>query len=135
MEKKRTNYGYTTYQQRQLLFETWEETGNVSLASRKARVSRGTFYQWKPRFEKEGYAGLQEGLSHAPHHPQKTAAAIAARVAALRRAHPEWGKARLAYELAKEHSWVAVVSPNTVKRILEDAGLWAVSGGGEKGGP
>jgi transposase len=134
MDKKRTYYGYTTYQQRKLLFETWEETGNVSQASRKARVSRGTFYQWKPRYEAEGYAGLEEGRSHAPHHAQKISAEIAERVASLRRAHPEWGKMRLAHELAKEHSWEAVVSPNTVKRILEEAGLWATSGGGEKGG-
>ncbi len=133
MDKKRTYYGYTTYQQRKLLFETWQETGNISQASRQARVSRGTFYQWKGRFEQAGYEGLKESQSHAPHQPQKKDAALTARVEALRRAHPKWGKARIAHELAKEHSWVPVISPNTVKRILTDAGLWPESGGGEKG--
>jgi len=133
MDKQRTYYGYTTFQQRQLLFETWEATGNVSQASRKARVSRGTFYQWKARFEASGYAGLQEFKSHAPHNPHKKDASIAARVVTLRQAHPQWGKMRIAQEMAKEHCWVAVVSPNTVKRILVDAGLWPASVRGEKG--
>ena len=36
----------------------------------------------------------------------------------------EWGKHRIADELAKANNWVPVISPNTVRRILEDAGLW-----------
>ena len=32
---------------------------------------------------------------------------------------------RLADELAKANGWVPLVSPNTVKRILRDAGLWS----------
>ncbi len=43
---------------------------------------------------------------------------------ALRRAHSDWGKKRIADELAKENNWIPVVSPNTVRRILKDAGLW-----------
>jgi len=39
-------------------------------------------------------------------------------------AHPGWGKRRLADELAKAQGWVPLVCPNTVKRILRDAGLW-----------
>ncbi len=31
---------------------------------------------------------------------------------------------RIADELAKGNNWVPLVSPNTVKRILKDAGLW-----------
>jgi hypothetical protein len=27
-------------------------------------------------------------------------------------------------EIAKANNWVPLVSPNTVRRILEDAGLW-----------
>jgi hypothetical protein len=58
------------------------------------------------------------------------------KVIALRREHPDWGKRRIADELAKAHNWVPLVSPNTVKRILEDANLWrpAEAGEGEKGG-
>jgi len=135
MDKKRTYYGYTTFQQRQLLFETWAATGNVTYACRKAKVSRGTFYRWKPRFEAAGYDGLREFASRAPHHPRKKDAAIATRVTELRRAHPDWGKTRLSQEVAKEHGWVPTVGPNTVKRILKDAGLWPESDSEKKGGP
>ena len=30
----------------------------------------------------------------------------------------------IADELAKDNNWVPLVSPNTVRRILQDAGLW-----------
>jgi hypothetical protein len=49
---------------------------------------------------------------------------IEQRVISLRREHPDWGKKRIADELAKANNWVPLVSPNTVKRILKDAGLW-----------
>ena len=42
----------------------------------------------------------------------------------MRRENPAWGKRRIADELAKDNNWVPLVSPNTVKRILKDAGLW-----------
>jgi hypothetical protein len=45
-------------------------------------------------------------------------------VIALRREHADWGKHRIADELAKAHGWVPIVSPTTVRRILRDAGLW-----------
>lgn len=59
MNQKRTYFPPTTPQQRKLLFETWEETGSVVKACQKAHVGRSTFYYWKPRFETEGYAGLE----------------------------------------------------------------------------
>jgi hypothetical protein len=49
---------------------------------------------------------------------------VAAPVIALRQEQPDWGKKRLAEELAKANGWVPLVSPGTVKRILRDAGLW-----------
>ncbi len=124
MEKKRTYFPPTTAQQRQLLFKTWEETGNVTEACAKAHVSRQTFYNWKPRFEVEGYEGLKACRSHAPHKPKRTAQGVEAQVIEMRRQQPEWGKQRIADELAKGNRWVPVVSANTVKRILLDAGLW-----------
>ena len=42
---------------------------------------------------------------------------------ALRREHAEWGKGRIADELAKDNNWEPRISPNKVKRILRDAGL------------
>jgi transposase len=125
MTAKRIHYPRTTGQQRKRLFEIWEETGNVSEASRKAHVGRGTFYHWKARFEQKGYEGLEEFESQAPNNPSRTSEEVAGEVIGLKQAHPTWGKKRIAQELAKGNSWVAVISPNTVKRILKEAGLWA----------
>ncbi len=124
MRITRTHFRSTTPQQRRLLFETWQATGNVTLACRTAHVGRRTFYYWKPRFDAAGYAGLDQVASSAPKQPARIDPAIAQQVIALRQANPTWGKQRIAHELAKAHAWHAVVSANSVKRILRDAGLW-----------
>ena len=135
MSPKRTYFGYSTPQQRKLLFEIWEATGNVPEACRKARVSVGLFYYWKPRFEQHGYAGLEEFESRVAHKLNYKDAAIEQKVIDMRRENPDWGKARIAQELAKANNWVPLVSPNTVKRILQDAGLWPESGSEKKRRP
>jgi len=132
MSPKRTYFGFSTPQQRKLLFETWKSTGSVTKACRKARVSRGLFYYWKARFEQYGYAGLEEFESRVAHKLNYKSAEIEQQVIELRRQHPDWGKARIAQEMAKANNWVPVVSPNTVKRILQDADLWPESGSGKK---
>ncbi len=124
MNEKRTYFPLTTVQQRRFLFETWEATGNVSEACRKAHVNRQTFYNWKDRFEAGGYAALKSFESHAPKRPRRTSAEIEEQVVEMRRQHPGWGKQRIADELAKGNNWVPLVSSNTVRRILQDAGLW-----------
>jgi transposase len=124
MTAKRIHYPRTTGQQRKRLFELWEETGNISEACRKAHVGRGTFYYWKPRFDKEGYEGLAEFENHAPDKPSRIAPEVEQAVIEMKQTHPDWGKKRIVQELAKSHNWVPVVSPNTVKRILKEAGLW-----------
>ena len=124
MSQKRVHFPLTTRQQRRLLFEVWEETGSVTEACRKAHVGRGTFYYWKPRFEKQGYAGLEEFRSRAPRNPRGTAQEIEQRVIEMRREHPDWGKLRIADELAKANNWVRVISPNTVRRILREVDEW-----------
>ncbi len=132
MEKKRTYFPPTTAQQRYLLFKTWEETDNVVAACAKARVSRQTFYNWKPRFEEGGYEALDECRSHAPKNPNRAAPEVEEQVVEMRQAHPDWGKQRIADEMAKRNSWVPVVCANTVKRILLDAGLWPIRETAEK---
>lgn len=128
----RTHFPRTTPSQRRLLFETWEATGDVAHACRVAHVGERTFYYWKPRFVADGYAGLEQFASHAPRQPHRTAAVVEAQVVALRQEQPNWGKKRLAEELAKANGWVALVSPGTVKRILRDAGLWPETAPREK---
>ena len=122
--QKRPYYGVTTPQQRILLFETYEETGNVTHACRVAHVGRSTFYYWKPRFLEGGYQALQETASHKPHTcPTQVPAAVAEKVIRAKRAHPEWGRVRIAQELAKGNNWIALVSPSSVRRILQKTNL------------
>lgn len=128
MNPKRTYFGLTTASQRILLFETWQATGSVIEACRRARVSRGVFYYWKPRFDAQGFTGLEEFASRAPHEVHRAPEPLAQQVIALRQEHPTWGKLRISQELAKANGWVAVVSANTVQRILREAGLWRERG-------
>ena len=126
MNSNHTFFPRSTAAQRKLLFETWEATDSISQACERAHLSRMTFYHWKPRFDQEGYAGLEQPLSHRPKHlARQKSAAIEAEVIALRKAQADWGKQRIAHEIAKAHNWVPLVSHNTVRRILRDAGLWA----------
>lgn len=124
---KRIHFPLTTAQQRRLLFETWQATGDVAVACRTAHVGRRTFYTWKPRFLAGGFPALEHFPSRAPKRTRRTPEPIAAQVIARRQLHPDWGKQRLADELAKTNGWVPLVCPNTIKRILRDAGLWSIS--------
>ena len=125
--KKRISYPRTTVSQRKRLFQIWEATGNLEEALRKTRVSKRTFYYWRPRFEQGGYQALEDFASHAPKNPNRIDKVIEQQVIQHRQYHPGWGKRRIADELAKANNWTALVSPNTVKRILQDAGLWTVN--------
>jgi transposase len=126
MKTKPTYFRQSTVQQRKLLFETWQATGSVKKACAVAHMSRGAFYWWKGRFEEQGYAGLEQTHSRRPKHfARQKSSTLEAEVKGLRQTHADWGKRRIADELAKAHNWVPLVSPNTVKRILHDAGLWA----------
>jgi transposase len=132
MKYNHTYFPRSTAQQRKLLFERWEATGSVTQASQAAHLSRTTFYLWYPRFVEQGYAGLLEAHKTVRKHQQTIAPAIAEQVLQMRREHAEWGKQRIADELTKQHNWVAVVSPNTVQRILQEAGLWETGGAQKK---
>ncbi|MCP4261596.1 MAG: helix-turn-helix domain-containing protein [Planctomycetes bacterium] len=125
MAARRIHYPRTTAQQRKLLFEIWEETSNVSEACRKAHVGRGTFYYWQARFEEKGYEGLEEFADHAPNKPKRIEEKVERAIIEMKQEHQDWGKKRIVQELAKKNNWVPVVSANTVKRVLQDAGLWA----------
>jgi transposase len=124
MSQRHAYFRFTTSQQRKLLFEIWEASGNVTQACHQAHVGRATFYYWKPRFDANGYPGLEEFESRKAHKLNRKAEGIEQRVIDMRKQHPEWGKFRIADEMAKENHWVRVVSPNTVRRILQTAELW-----------
>jgi transposase len=91
------------------------------------------FYNWKARFEEEGYPGLEKCKSRAPKKTPQKEKRIEEQVIAMYRAHPDWGKKRIEQELAKWNNWVPLVSSNTVRRILRDANLWSASRTEKKG--
>ncbi|MBV7330258.1 helix-turn-helix domain-containing protein [Chloroflexi bacterium TSY] len=117
----------TTPQQRHQLFRLWEETGNANEACRRTGVSRATFYYWKPRFHSGGYDALNEMRSHAPKNPRKIPDELVRQIIALKRQHPTWGKLRIARTISKKNKLETVMSPNTVRRVLMDEGLWDVA--------
>jgi transposase len=71
-----------------------------------------------------GYQALEQFADHSPKNPTRTSAEVEQQVVEMKQAEPSWGKRRIAEELAKKNSWVPLVSPNTVRRILQEAGLW-----------
>jgi len=124
MSTKRTYFPPTTFQQRKLLFETWEQTKDVDAACQKAHVGKSTFYNWKPRFDQDGYAGLQGRNRGRPTGSGRIKPSVRSKVLEMYEAHKDWGKRRLADEIAKANNWVPLVSPNSVRRILREAGYW-----------
>lgn len=132
MRTNSTYFRLTTAQQRKLLFEIWESTGSVKIACERAHVSRGLFYYWRPRFDAGGYPALEQVGSHTRKNLPLKDEGIVQQVIALHEAHPDWGKKRIEQELAKANNWVPLVSHNTVKRILRDAGMWSEEKRGKK---
>ena len=129
---KRPYFRESTASQRRLLFETWERTGSVKKACETAKLGRVTFYHWKTRFEKEGYAGLENSRSYARHNTGETPREIEEKVVAMRKEHPDWGQQRIADELMKSNRWIPVISASTVYRILVKRKLMRIEDGPKK---
>lgn len=122
-ENQSIHFRQTTASQRRLLFEMWQETGNVAESCRRAHVSRNTFYYWKKRFDEGGYPALQEEQPRGPKNPTRTDQTYEVLVIELRHANPGWGKLQIANMVKQLHP-ESTISPKTVRRILRDAGLW-----------
>lgn len=123
MKEKRIYYPRTTASQRKKLFEVWEESQDVGAACREARVSERTFYNWKARFEAGGYEALEKFEPAGPPPGSRLPKKVQDQVVELKKEHCKWGRRRIAAEIAKQNNWVPLVSPSSVKRILEQAGL------------
>ena len=99
-----------------------QEAVNLSALCREYGVSRKTGYKWLDRFRRSGSLTGLADRSRRPHgSPWQTAAAIEARVEALRRAHG-WSGGKLQLLLASEG---VVVSRRTIDRIIRRRGLIA----------
>ncbi|MGC9337785.1 MAG: helix-turn-helix domain-containing protein [Candidatus Cloacimonadia bacterium] len=122
--KKRVYYGFTTFQQRKLIVDTYRETGKIEKAIEKAKVGWCTFYRWYPRYEERGYTDLKEEKSRAPKNPNTVDPVYAARAIEFKKEHPDWRRRTIAYMIRKEHDWSPVISPSGVRKVLIRAGMW-----------
>ena len=124
-KSKRPYFRPTTPDQRRLLFETYERTGDIDAACGAAHMARRTFYVWLPRFRAGGYAALVQTGSKAPHTTRipPTPAGTVAEVIAYKQGQPEAGYRSIANGLKQAHHWQAVISATQVRRILLRAGL------------
>ena len=84
-------------------------------------ISRTTGYRWLNRYyEHRSFTALTDRSRAPHHHPNQTAAAIEARIVALRREYG-WGAKKLRILLAREGT--TTVSLSTINRILKRQGL------------
>ncbi len=87
-------------------------------------VSRQSVHAWVRRYRAGGLAALAD-KSHRPQScPHQIPAEIEAAVCELRRSHPRWGPARLAFELGRRDV-MPVPSEATLYRVLARNGLIA----------
>lgn len=94
-----------------------QEGTNMQQLCARFGISRPTGYKWLGRFATDGLAGLIE-QSRRPHTtPTRTAAALEARVLALRDAHPTWGGRKLRARLLAAGQ-PTVPSASTITAIL-----------------
>ncbi|MEM7132163.1 MAG: helix-turn-helix domain-containing protein [Chloroflexota bacterium] len=108
---------------REKLFRVWQSTQNISKACRESGLSRSTFYYWHRRFQEGGFPALAEERSRAPKNPRRIEPELETLIVELRNNNPNWGKSRIT-RVIKERQPHASVSPNTVRRVLHDAGMW-----------
>jgi putative transposase len=107
-------------QQRARLLQGLEALLRRGVGAREAAeilgVSKATLYRWRRRLMRQGPSALEPG-SRRPHHLRRPQwpAPLVARVLALRKAYPAWGKAKIVVLLRREGF---AASESTVGRIL-----------------
>lgn len=102
------------------VLELAKELGNVAEACRRRGLDRTSFYEWKRRFQTQGFEGLQDLPPIHKSHPQTTPAETVARIHELALEHPAYGCNRIEALLSLEGRRVSAI---TIQKILNDAGL------------
>ena len=102
------------------VLELAKELGNVAEACRQRGLDRTSFYEWKRRFQTQGFEGLKDLPPIHKSHPQTTPPETVERIRALALAHPAYGCNRLEAMLALEGTRVSSI---TIQKILNDSGL------------
>lgn len=81
--------------QRMSVLDLARELGNVAEACRQRGMDRTSFYEWKRRFQTQGFDGLKDLPPIHKSHPQATAPEVVARIRALALEHPAYGCNRI----------------------------------------
>jgi transposase-like protein len=68
-----------------------KELGNVAEACRQRGLDRTSFYEWRRRFQTQGFEGLKDLPPIHRSHPQTTPAPVVERIRALALEHPAYG--------------------------------------------
>jgi len=102
------------------VLELAKELGNVAEACRQRGLDRTSFYEWKRRFQTQGFAGLKDLPPIHKSHPQTTPPETVERIKALALEHPAYGCNRHEALLALEGIRVSSI---TIQKILNENGL------------
>ncbi|GMG85184.1 hypothetical protein LNKW23_44000 [Paralimibaculum aggregatum] len=89
-------------QQRLSVLELAREFGNVAEACRQRGMDRTSFYEWKRRFQTQGFDRLKDLPPIHRSHPQTTPPETVEKIKALALAHPAYGCNRHEAMLALE---------------------------------
>ena len=106
--------------QRMSVLELASELGNVAEACRQRGMDRTSFYEWKRRFQTQGFDGLKDLPPIHKSHPQTTPPETVEKIKALALAHPAYGCNRHEAMLALEGIRVSAI---TIQKILNENGL------------
>lgn len=107
-------------QHRLSVLELAKELGNVAEACRQRGLDRTSFYEWKRRFQTQGFEGLKDLPPIHKSHPQTTPPETVERIRALALAHPAYGCNRFEAMLALEGVRVSSI---TIQKTLNENGL------------
>ena len=107
-------------QSRLSVLELAKELGNVAEACRQRGLDRTSFYEWKRRFQTQGFEGLKDLPPIHKSHPQTTPEPVVERIRDLALSHPAYGCNRHEAMLALEGIRVSAI---TIQKILNDNGL------------
>ena len=102
------------------VLELAKELGNVAEACRQRGLDRTSFYEWKRRFQTQGFEGLKDLPPIHKSHPQATPEPVVGRIKDLALSHPAYGCNRHEAMLALEGIRVSSI---TIQKILNDNGL------------
>jgi transposase InsO family protein len=102
------------------VLELARELGNVAEACRRRGLDRTSFYEWKRRFQTQGFEGLKDLPPIHKSHPMTTPAETVARIRELALEHPAYGCNRIEALLSLEGKRVSAI---TIQKILNDDGL------------